>query len=191
MSDTKDNPTDKASAADVELFDFYVAQLEAYLDGELNSEEAIAVRRRLMQEEAYAAALGRLHAQRVQRIEVFRQIERDETNDEAVVRLTDSARQLALQDRGALAWPTWTKIVLGMAACLLVGFAGGLIGEYNVGTPPAPANPTPYATPGGDEGFTGWIRMENGKPIMELPPESKPLQDLMYIPDRTLPEQPR
>lgn len=191
MSDTKDNATDKASAADVKLFDFYVAQLEAYLDGELNSEEAVTVRRRLIQEEAYAAALGRLHAQRVQRLEVFKQIEREETNDAAVVRLTDSARQLAVQGRGALAWPTWTKIVFGMAACLLVGFAGGLIGEYNVGTPPVPPNSTPYTAPGGAEGFTGWVRMENGKPIMELPPEKKPLQDLMYIPDRTLPEQPQ
>src|SRR5690606_24441571 len=74
MSDPTENLTNPAGHADVEMFDFYVAQLEAYLDGELDAEEAAQVRRRLMQEEAYAAALGRLHAQRVQRMEVFRQI---------------------------------------------------------------------------------------------------------------------
>ncbi len=147
MSVSRDNPTQAASASDVELFDFYVAQLEAYLDGELNSEEAIAVRSRLMQEEAYAAALGRLHAQRVQRLEVFKHIEREETNQAAVVRLTDSARKLTLHDRaGSRSWPTWTKVVFGMAACLLVGFGAGWIGVYDLGESPSQARPTPFPT---------------------------------------------
>ena len=107
MSDAQDNiaggqPQEAAQAANVELFDFYVAELEAYLDGELASEEASQVRRRLMQEEAYAAALGRLHACRIQRVEAYKRIEHEETDLEAAARIAASARRLAKGHQSAL-----------------------------------------------------------------------------------------
>lgn len=178
MSDTTNQAP---STHDVELFDFYVAQLEAYLDGELTADEAVDVRRRLMQEDAYAAALGRLHAQRVQRLEVFKVIEKVETEDDAAARLAASARKLASERTKA--WPTWTKVAFGMAACILVGFAGGLIGEYNLGAEPADARSTPYTQQGESSKGLNWVLMQDGEPIMQLPADGKPLQELRYVPD--------
>lgn len=191
MSDQQ--PTNQpASAADVELFDFYVAQLEAYLDGELDAQEAVDVRRRLMQEEAYAAALGRLHAQRVQRVEIFQQIEHKEIDESAASRLAASARTIAFRERSKSNWPTWTKVAFGMAACLLVGFGAGWIGDLNTGRPPAIANPTPLPAPlGSTQGHTGWVRLENGQVVMQLPAEQRPMRDLMLIPDRTHQQPPK
>src|SRR5688572_15510704 len=181
MSDVQDNLSGagQADAASVELFDFYVAQLEAYLDGELDSEEAQQVRRRLMQEEAYAAALGRLHAQRIQRIEAYKRIEHVETDAQSAARIAANARRLALQQSfrstpaATHSWPTWAKVVVGMAACLLVGFGAGLIGTYDIGEEPAvgQSNPAPVA-PVED----GWVQYVNGKPQFSVPEDAQPLE---------------
>ncbi len=182
MSDPTENLTNPAGHADVEMFDFYVAQLEAYLDGELDAEEAAQVRRRLMQEEAYAAALGRLHAQRVQRMEVFRQIEQREVDPAAPTRLAASAKRMRLQAQlapagGGGSWPTWTKVVFGMAACLLVGFGAGMIGTYNVGeSPTVAADPTPLPEVASPESFTGWVLYEDGRRRLEVPQDAEPMQ---------------
>lgn len=181
-----DSRTEPVSAADVELFDFYVAQLEAYLDGELNSQEAVDVRQRLMQEEAYAAALGRLHAQRVQRMEVFQNIERQEIDEVAASRLVVSARTIALRERANHTWPMWTKIAFGMAACLLVGFGAGWIGDLNFGTTPSVPKPTPYAPGTSPSAPSRWVLLDrNGDAVLEIPAQDRPLRDLMHIPDRT------
>lgn len=188
-----------------ELFDFYVAQLEAYLDGELSREEAVAVRQRLVQEEAYAAALGRLHAQREQRAEIFASIERDETTAEAAARITASARQMSLRGRlqpaaaavapaapAARGWPLWAKVALGMAACILVGFGAGLVGVYDFGDAPAVPSPTQYAAGEQGEGFTGWVRYSNGERVLELPAEDRPMGEPRILPaDRTSERPPR
>ena len=188
-----DSRTQSASAADVELFDFYVAQLEAYLDGELNQQEAVEVRQRLMQEEAYAAALGRLHAQRVQRVEIFQQIERKEVDDRAASRVAASARSIAFQERTGRIWPMWTKVAFGMAACLLVGFGAGWVGDLNTGRQPAIPAPTAYGPETSPAaGRNTWILYdENGEPILELPAQNRPLRDLMHIPDRTQQQPPK
>jgi hypothetical protein len=182
MSDVQDNISgaSEAGAAKVELFDFYVAQLEAYLDGELDAEEAQQVRRRLMQEEAYAAALGRLHSQRIQRIEAYKRIEHDETDSQAAARIAANARRLALHDSfrstpaATHSWPTWAKVVFGMAACLLVGFAAGLVGTYDIGEAPAvgQSNPVPAAP----ADYTGWVQFVDGKPQFSVPQDAQPLE---------------
>jgi hypothetical protein len=182
MSDAQDNinQAGHADAANVELFDFYVAQLEAYLDGELDSEEAQQVRRRLMQEEAYAAALGRLHSQRIQRIEAYKRIEHHETDAQAAARIAANARRLAVQDSfrstpaATHSWPTWAKVVFGMAACLLVGFAAGLVGTYDVGEEPAIGQSNPVPAAPGD--YTGWIQYVDGKPQFRVPEGAQPLE---------------
>ncbi len=194
MSDVKDiNPSNEgADAASVELFDFYVAQLEAYLDGELDTDEATEVRKRLMQEEAYAAALGRLHSQRIQRIEAYRRIEREETDLEAASRIAASARRLAVQDRAYAAgsWPTWTKLVFGMAACLLVGFAAGMIGVYDFGDEPIQGEARPLDP--ADSSATGegarWVYIdENNQQQAVIPAEPKAMpRTLDHQPDPTL-----
>src|SRR5690606_2918646 len=159
----------------VGMFDFYVAQLEAYLDGELDAEEAAQVLRRLMQEEAYAAALGRLHAQRVQRMAVFRQIEQGEGERAGSDCLTASPSWVRLEAQlapagGGGSWPTWTKVVFGMAACLLVGVGAGMIGTYNVGESPAvAADPTPLPEVASPGSFTGWVLYEDGRKRLEVP----------------------
>src|SRR5688572_28994437 len=209
MSDLQDNlPRDgsgesaPADAASVELFDFYVAQLEAYLDGELDAEEASQVRRRLMQEEAYAAALGRLHAQRVQRVEAYQRIERVETDNDAATRIAAAARRMALQENatpGAAApgWPTWTKLVFGMAAYLLVGFGAGLVGVYDFGEAPPQITSKPVEPDGpglaGEDTGARWIYIdENNQQQAVIPAEHRPMQSpVEQPPDRTLPTTPR
>jgi anti-sigma factor RsiW len=176
MSDVDHNPNTGADAASVELFDFYVAQLEAYLDGELDAGEASQVRRRLMQEDAYAAALGRLHAQRIQRIEIYKHIEHDETDEQAAARIAAAARRIALKEQapvgGGGSWPTWTKVVFGMAACLLVGFGAGLVGVYDIGEPPAAvqSNPVPEVMMS-----DGWHQVVNGEVRLSVPEDAEPM----------------
>lgn len=200
MSNTFENITgadreaDLSRAGDGEagfaLFDFYVAQLEAYLDGELSGAEALAVRQRLIQEEAYAAALGRLHAQRAQRAEAFAQIERGEVDEASAARVVARARKIVTRARlepsagpglsvaaaGGRAWPTWAKVVGGMAACVLVGFGVGLIGSYDFGGEPVRAGqPTPYGEAGSD-GTGRWVYLNaDNQPQVAIPAENRPM----------------
>ena len=125
-------------------FDYYVAQLETYLDGELDASEAALVRQRLTEEPAYAAALERLHAERVARAAAFDYIERDEVDADAPGRITLAARKMSLRER-ATGLPRWARIAGGVAACVLVGFGAGLMGPFDLGTSPAKPNSTPYA----------------------------------------------
>lgn len=134
------------------LFDFYVEQLETYLDGELDPGEAADVRARLTEEPAYAAALERLRVARAARVEAF--AETEASDDEAAAsRLYASARSLAQADAQPVANEAvagrislsarW--IAGGIAACLFVGFTAGLLGRYDLGTAPdtATSNPVP------------------------------------------------
>ncbi len=150
-----DQRVDASAEADGSgLFDFYVEQLETYLDGELQPDEVSQVRSRLAQEPAYAAALERLHRARATRVECFC----DESEaDDAADRLCETARSLARSaaspvppaDRATLGRISMSGrwIAGGIAACLLVGFTAGLLGRYDFGTAPDPAtsNPVPSA----------------------------------------------
>ena len=191
-----------------EQFDFYVAELETYLDGELDAAEAAAVRGRLSAEPAYAAALDRLHAERLARAAAFDFIERGENDPAAADRLAAAARQLSLRARATGGVPRWAKIVGGMAACALIGFALGYAGGFDFGTPPAKPSPTPFAAnsaAGTDADNavpqSGWVRYEAGRPVLTLPEAGeadRPLRDPRHpqlpqlIPvDRTFEHPPR
>ena len=177
-------PTSPADAADHGPFDFYVDLLETYLDGELDETEAAAVRARLADEPAYAAALQRLHAERTARAAAFDWVERHEIDADAAGRVVKNVGQSVLreQSRGI---PPWAKLVGGMAACVLVGFGLGYAGGFDWGKPPAQPHATPYAAvPVGTDPAappqSGWVRYEQGRPVMTLPesaPSDRPLRD--------------
>ena len=185
------------------MFDFYVAQLEAYLDGELDADEAAAVRDRLGQEPTYAAALDRLHRERAQRVSVFEAIEHQEVDDAAVNRLMATARRLTLTgDESAdvdtleaegRSWPLWVKVVSGMAACVLVGFAGGLVGGLDFGDTPARPNPTPMADSGRVRANNAgmWVYYnEEGEPSVRM--KGQDPQEMGVLPtEPTVPQPPR
>ncbi len=129
-----------------QAFDFYVEQLETYLDGELGHAEAATVRERLTLEPAYAASLARLQAQRHLRIDHLCQ----PGDDEAAARLSHRASQLSSQNVAdsqplRLATPRAWWLGLAAAACLLVGFGVGTFAGLDFGNPPAPimSNPLP------------------------------------------------
>lgn len=201
MSEEIFNPDAGSSEASVEMFDFYVAQLEAYLDGELSADEAAAVRTRLVEEPAYAAALDRLHRQRSDRLRAFENIEKYETDTAAAERVAAAARRLARQPAAAeylaeprnYAWPLWTKVALGMAACVMVGFVGGLVGRYDIGSQPAQPNPTPIAsqTQVGPQMRGTWVYYDDqGKPQVQY--EGTDPAEMMLLPnDRTMEPAPR
>ncbi len=60
-----------------------------------------------------------------------------------------------------------------MAACLLVGFAAGLIGKYDFGEEPAvgESNPAPAR-----DNFDGWVQFVDGEPRMSVPSDARPLE---------------
>lgn len=159
------------SADDQARFDFYVEQLETYLDGELDEAEASTVRERLAQEPAYAAALDRIHRERDARMDLFSASAPD---DDAVRRLVANACALASSESPAaeidrpfqineaatstpapskrrggglfgLGIPLW-QAGLAAAACVAVGFGVGIYGDFDKGQAPAISNPTPFST---------------------------------------------
>lgn len=203
MSEAKFNPDGSPAEASAEMFDYYVAQLEAYLDGELDADEATAVRVRLSEEPGYAAALDRLHRERGDRVRAFESIEHYETDPAAAERLVAAARRLAGQPAVAeylpsatardYAWPLWTKVALGMAASVMVGFVGGLVGGYDFGAPQAQPNPTPLVSEDRtDPRIRGtWVYYDDqGKPQVQY--EGSDPADMGLLPsDRTMEHAPR
>ena len=170
MSDNAFNTSDSGpSEGELERFDFYVEQLETYLDGELDDREAEVVRQRLAEEPAYAAALRRLHRERDGRLDCFTACGPD---DAAVQRLMQSATAMvnaeasteapaartelkptaAASRRTAfgLPMPLW-QIGSALAACVVIGFGLGVYGDFDLGTPPAQSNPTGYQIAEGPE----------------------------------------
>ena len=133
---------------DTGMFDFYVEQLETYLDGELPADEASAVRRRLAEEPAYAAALDRLGRDRRARVAALDH-DADPADAEAALRLTRRAAELAAIDRPATTLrlaPRW--LGLAAAAALLIAFGVGLLGGLDLARDRAPtaevrSNPAP------------------------------------------------
>ena len=172
-------------------FDFAVGELELYLDGELSADDAAAVRRRLSADPAYAAALERLHADRLVRAAAYDLIERHESDPAAADRVAAAARRLA--SRGRAGVPLWAKVAAGMAACVLVGFGMGYMGPFDTGTTPAVPSPTPYAAaPGGASSTSlvagpppdGWYYLKDGRRV--TPPPADP-NDPRNVPE-LLPE---
>jgi anti-sigma factor RsiW len=160
---SNDNPL---APSDEQLaFDYYVEQLEQYLDGELEADEAKRVRTRLAEEPAYAASLARLQDQRRVRIDCLCG-ERGGDDDAAVARLAMCASDLcsdATQETRKSGWfigpavRSWMGLA---AACLVVGFGIGSLGGLDFGTPPADAvsNPVP------EQETTGLIRDNPDRP---------------------------
>lgn len=180
-----------------EVLDVHVAQLEAYLDGELSADDAAAVRARVAEEPACAAALDRLHRERMNRVQAFEMIEAAEVDPASVGRLAAAARGAvhagapvpasATEDASDYSWPLWTKIAVGMAASIMVGFVGGLVGGYDFGSTPAQPNSTPISArsdSGTDSGAAGssnvkpggrgtWVYYdENGEPQVQFEGQS-------------------
>ncbi len=159
MSDATDPHFDSRDPeAALPMFDFYVEQLETYLDGELDAVEAAGVRKRLTEEPAYAAALDRLHQQRQLRLDVLGQADHHEGDEVAAARLRACASRMSVAGRlgygdaaeagdvmtatrGVSRW--W--IGSAVAACMLAAFSLGLYGRLDRGTPPAEvvSNPLP------------------------------------------------
>lgn len=192
------NPDGSPADASLEMFDFHVTQLEAYLDGELDADEAVAVRTRVAEEPSYAAALDRLHRERGDRVRAFEAIERHETDAAAADRVVAAARRMAREAAPAAgprdyAWPLWTKVAIGMAACVMVGFVGGLAGGYDFGAPPAQPNPTPLVSEGraAPQMRGTWVYYDQqGKPQVQY--EGTDPADMMLLPtDRTMEPAPR
>ncbi|MEM1012036.1 MAG: hypothetical protein AAGI46_07420 [Planctomycetota bacterium] len=163
MSDSNlspSTPDDQADASASGAFDFYVEQLETYLDGELEPAEAETVRQRLAQEPAYAASLARLKAQRHLRIDTLSQ----DGDDAAAARLNQCACALAAPGEASPMRIGPAKHVwwlgLAAAACVMAGFGVGTFSGLDFGTSPAPimSNPIPagdnpglVSNPGDDE----------------------------------------
>jgi anti-sigma factor RsiW len=145
----------------LKVFDFYVEQLETYLDGELSSDEAMAVRDRLNQEPAYAAALERLHRERRLRLDVMDTIETEHADEDAaaaerlrrsVAQMTGTApatepadRQVAgsVPARGGR-FNRW-QIGTALAACMVAAFFFGAFGGgFITGSDPAQADSNTY-----------------------------------------------
>jgi anti-sigma factor RsiW len=199
MSEEMFNPDASPADASLEMFDFHLVQLEAYLDGELDSDEAMAVRTRLAEEPAYAAALDRLHRDRSDRVRAFESIESHETDADAAERLVASARRMTRQEAVLAAgprdyaWPLWTKVAIGMAACVMVGFVGGLIGSYDIGSTPARSQSTPVVSQSrvAPQMRGTWVYYDQqGKPQVQY--EGTDPADMMLLPtDRTMEPAPR
>lgn len=167
MSDALDpSPHDAAAPAEAGgsgLFDFYVEQLETYLDGELDEAEATVVRRRLAEEPAYAGALDRLHRARRLRVTAFVETCDVPEDAEAAERLRNAAHQMTVRARfeppAAAALPhaaaaprsinRWW-IGSAVAACMVVAFGLGLYGQFDRGIPPAPIQSNPRTIDGGN-----------------------------------------
>ncbi len=146
-----------ADAGESGVFDFYVQQLETYLDGELDAAEAAVVRQRLSEEPAYAASLARLESSRRMRIDGFCAFGDNCNDDEAAQRLCKSASVLTTRETStgqhASRHSTWW-LGSAAAACVTVGLGIGFIaggGGLDFGTSPADpqGNPLPSnVTPG-------------------------------------------
>jgi len=146
MTPHADSPN---GTTDADAFDFYVEQLECYLDGELDRDEAAKVRAKLSEEPAYAASLARLQSARRLRIETIGLPGADD--DQAAARLTACAANLCgchadeggprLRISPGYRW----GVGLAAAASLAVGFLLGSLGGLDFGDPPAEAvsNPVP------------------------------------------------
>ena len=133
------NDPTRLDAGDTGMFDFYVGQLEEYLDGELAPDDAAAVRRRLAEEPAYAAALDRLSGHRRLRVAALDPAGPPAEDDAAHERLTRAASSLCnASPRGAAPF-AWHPLALAAAAALVVGFALGLLGGLDLS--PAPDAP--------------------------------------------------
>lgn len=164
MSDATDSHSDSRDEA-LPMFDFYVEQLETYLDGELDDAEAADVRKRLSEEPAYAAALDRLHHQRQMRLELFGQTNESEQDDLAAARLRACASRMCIEDQRAYSrrapgrsisrW--W--ISSAIAACMVIAFGLGMYGRFDRGTTPGEitSNPMPKL-----EGNTMFITDDHG-----------------------------
>jgi anti-sigma factor RsiW len=115
--------------ADLEL-------LETYLDDELASPQAEALRQRLSAEPGLADALEQLRFERDARKQYFSALE---PADDAVQRLLAGVHRQIGRER------VWTlraralRSVSGVAACLLVGFGGGYLFR-GASTVPSPAS---------------------------------------------------
>ena len=135
------------------VFDFYVDQLETYLDGELDEAEARAVRDRLAEEPAYAASLERLSRARRTRIEAIGDVCNHADDDLAAERIRAVARDFtstgSLDGSTSQAWwrDPWA-LRTAVAACIVGAFCLGLYGRYDTGpsgdrSPGVAGNPVP------------------------------------------------
>ncbi len=144
-------PPDPAASPEAEetaLFDFYVEELETYLDGELDEAEAAHVRARLAS--AYAAALDRLDQQRRCRCDALGALLHPAAanDEECAAKLSKEANRLcceaAARDEkvadavvaSRIGWDWWRVASLA-AACLMLGFSLGIFGPFDLGTRPA------------------------------------------------------
>ena len=148
MPDPSHESPAPASPEETVAFDFYVEELEAYLDGELEAAEATRVRQRLAEEPAYAASLARLQDHRRMRMAC---LDCDGPVDEAAMsRLATCASDLCSQRDEGGRWfigPA-TRSWIGLAAaCLIVGFGIGSLSGLDLGQPPADAVSNPVPNP--------------------------------------------
>jgi anti-sigma factor RsiW len=131
-------------------------QLEQYLDGAMEADALSGLQKRLGQDMELSRALAKLKAERAVRAAAWQSMEPDAgTADRLMWRVRGAVLQQKQQTRPAIVtpaatgvtrfWNQWRLASIGSAAaaCLVLGFAFGRIGQgHNSGVKPS-VNPTP------------------------------------------------
>jgi hypothetical protein len=151
--------------------------LESYLDDELGTAEADALRKRLSSDPQLSAAMDELRSQREMRQQFFAAVEPDEAN---VQRLMQSVRRNVNRE---IVWAQRSRklgMVGSLAACVLVGFFIGRASYKMSVSTPAPETPVAYNPPA----FPRVIQ-SNVMPVNDLQPKPDDSQVVFDIQPRT------